>query len=371
MDRVFVRHFLIPVVFLLIIIATAACGAAEPVPAELAMQPTDSPSATPTTAPTATSLPIPTPTDEPTSTPDPTKTPEPTETPVPTATSTPEVELAPGEVRYEFVDLTTNETITVALPQEWVDVISLAETEAGNTYKEIPLAQARIEIDEETGERKFKVGNITLATETESGWKRDETVYTIQGYMGFEEGVTLAQDEFLGSADPETIPIDRKLKTQNVSGGFTEGLGTLEIAFLDNLMPVNATRTNIVVMSEGKVLETTRMIIDFAYRDDNGDIKTFSTTSDYYVYDDDEPVLLSVWLPPLGRVQARTGFFWARPGFILSEEERNAYLRANNFEWLMYGFGELNSSSGAINSVVYGVGDDSTFGLLSSVEDHY
>lgn len=67
---------LIAFALFLTIISSAACGGADTIPAEPAIQPTDAPPATPTTAPTATLEPTPTPTAEPTSTPEPTPMPE-------------------------------------------------------------------------------------------------------------------------------------------------------------------------------------------------------------------------------------------------------------------------------------------------------
>lgn len=143
MDRVFVRHLLIPVVFALIIVATAACGAADPIPAKSEMQPTDSPSTTPTPAPTATSLPIPTPTDLPTSTTDPTETPEPTETPVPTNEPT----LEPTQISTDFQDLDGQEYeggmgyINELVDMETIET-ELVKPQYTNTWP-LPLDQAK------------------------------------------------------------------------------------------------------------------------------------------------------------------------------------------------------------------------------------
>lgn len=76
MVRFFVRHLLLSGFLFLIIVSMAACRAAEPVPAEPAIQPINTPSATPTLLPTPTMQPTPTPTLEPTSTTEPTPQPE-------------------------------------------------------------------------------------------------------------------------------------------------------------------------------------------------------------------------------------------------------------------------------------------------------
>lgn len=298
---------------------------------------------------------------------EPTATPAPTETPAPTPT--PELVIGEGEVRYEFTDAATGEALAVALPQEWVEVIEQAEDRPNQEYKGVPLAHARI-VEDEAGNRQLMVGNIAVAVETGSGWEKNEAVYTIPGYLGFE-GVALAMDEYLGSADPETIPADRKLKTQATSQGYVEGLGTIEIAFADNLMPIEATRTHMVVVNEGRVVETAKMKIVFAFRGESGGISTFSATSHYYTYDDDEPARLTDWELPLGRVQARTGFFWAKTGALLPENERRAFLEGNNYEWLMYGFGHLGSSSGVISTIYSGGNIDLPLGQIASVEDNY
>ena len=260
------------------------------------------------------------------------------------ATPTPEITVAEGEVRYEFTDTATGEALAVALPQEWVQVIEKAENKPNQEYKDVPLAQARVE--GEVGSRSLMVGNIAVAVESGSGWERNEAVYTIPGYLGFE-GVALAQDEYLGSADPETIPTDARVFVQNVNQ-HVDGIGTFTVTYADRLMPVEATRTHIaVVQDDGELLVTATMKLKFAYRDKaSGEIRTFITIGHYITYYDNEPVLLALWQPPLGALQTTTGFMWGGSGAFLPQSDRRDYAEKNNYAYRLAGFSEIQGSGG-------------------------
>ena len=213
------------------------------------LAPTENVTIPPHTPQVPTSIPNKTNTPTLTSTPEPSPSPVPKVTPVPTieqtATSVPEMVLDVGEVRYEFVDPATNEAITVALPQEWVEIIRKAETKAGQLYKEVPLAQARTE--GEKGSRKLMVGNIVVAMEGENGWERNINVYEIPNYIGFE-GMALAQDFDLGSIDMNRISNETIILGQ--SSIYAEGVGTITQTLVDNVTPISAIRTNIIVPND-------------------------------------------------------------------------------------------------------------------------
>lgn len=320
----------------------------------------------------STPSPVPSPSPEPSPTITATSTLEPTatDTPEPTPTSTPEMVLEEGEVRYEFIDPATDETIALAVPKEWVDVINKAEQEPGQKYKEVPLAYARIEGEE--GNRKLIVGNIDVAAESPNGWIKSDDVYTITDYLGFE-GLALAQDEYLGSHDAQDVPIEKPTTRIGPPGGccgswFVENLGTRQMDLIQHVMPIEASRTNIVVPFDEGLLETATMLVTFAYRDDARELFTFTIRGHYLTYADDRPVMLSNWTPPLGKMLQGVALLWAAPGGLLSVAERRDYADSNHFEWRMMGLTEVEGSSGVTSLVRAGETIDLPIALFESVE---
>lgn len=278
-----------------------------------------------------------------TSTPVPADTPTPELTPTPEPSPTPELILEEGEVRYEFRTPDSSEIISFAIPEEWVNILSYTENESGQFYNDRPLAQAGIV--EESGIRKFKVGNITVAEEIDGKWEKNETVYVMENYLDFE-GRILAQDENLGRIDPNQISAPKVGVKFSVNSKNVPGIGAINYKVIHNPIIVGATRTNIVVIDQNnRPLETAQMQLDMAYWTQNGDnysLSQFSVTGHDIIGVDDGPVLLANFNPDLGETLTSLFLIWSNN--LAPETDRQSAVAANSM-WRMSGLGMLTETT--------------------------
>lgn len=334
------RWSTVPFVLIFSLFLMVACGipgaptAAEPasIPAATAELPTVPP-LTFTPIPTATVVPTLTP--EPTPTPEPTVTPEPTETPAPTATPTPEIQLAPGEVVYEYADNDSGESLRVALPHTWVELISKGTDETGVKYKdEVTVAERRVE------NGVFEVGGIPVAVQNVQGeWVKNEAVFEIPTYLGFEEfGAVLGYVDAEAAIDINTISgyASRLYTAHNFN--LEGGLGTLGQASIDNVTPVRYKRTLIVAVHGDRAIETASLELDLAHRPiENGTPVIFSVEGHYLVFSNNQPRYFRNWLPTLGQRHKSSSYSYLTEPYFVDESARREYGENSRFGWWLTG----------------------------------
>lgn len=122
-----------------------------------------------------------------------------------------------------------------------------------------------------------------------------------------------------------------------------------------------------LVVDGGQLLETAKMRIILAFRSEGGTVKSFSAIVHFDIYDDDVPIRLSEWSPPLGLPQENVGLYWGGLGML--DPERATKLKSNNLIWYLRGFGLLEEG-GSPESLVRSGGEiDIPFGRVDNMEN--
>lgn len=305
-----------------------------------------------------------TPTTEPSPTPEPSATPAPTATPIPT----PEIQVAEGEVVYEYVYAKTGEEVRVALPELWANMLEKATDGDRVDYRNFTTVAKREIVGND-----FLVDGIRIATKDSDGvWQRNPELFQIEDHLSFGPGIAISED--LGSVDPSTIDSIHSLVHKDILNATLDGnLGVISLSYIDRVTIVSAERTRILLVSEDQLVKTAVLDATFAFRYFEGSEPVIFSAKAY------DTLMANGQFEKIADMSFSVGELYRDANFTylvagsnggrVGLEERNAYALENDTVFRFDGTTHMQQESSGFNFTGNHDIDTLYFGGLSRYED--